>query len=138
DATHTYAVRATIAVGGNLMFTSTKSYPVITHNAPTDVSIIVQPVAASAASEGGSDRISAKLEETRWKLVELNGAPPMAGSGVEEVNVTLNGEGKRLTGSGGCNRLLGDYTLHRSSLRFRHIGSTMMACAGPVMKQEQA
>ena len=134
---HSYAVRANISENGNLMFTSTTSYRVITQGAPIEVSIIVQAASASAPSEGRSDKASLRLEGTRWKLIDLAGTPPVAGSVVEEANVTLNAEAKRLTGSGGCNRLMGDYTLHRNSLRFRHIGSTMMACADAVMKQEQ-
>jgi putative lipoprotein len=135
---HSYAVRANITESGSMMFTSNTSYPVITRGAPTEVSIIVQPASPPAPSEGRLDKGSPKLEGTRWKLIDIAGTPPVTGAAVEEVNVTLNGEGKRLTGSGGCNRLTGDYTLHRNSLRFRHIGSTMMACPDPVMKQEQA
>jgi putative lipoprotein len=140
---HSYAVRAHITENGSMMFTSNTSYPVITRGAPTEVSIIVQPVSAQAPSEGRLDKASPKregpkLEGTRWKLIDISGTPPVSGSGVEEVNVTLTGEGKRLSGSGGCNRLMGEYTLHRNSLRFKHIGSTMMACPDPVMKQEQA
>ena len=48
DPTHTYAVRATIMDGGNLLFTSTQRRPVITNGAPTsNVEIIVEPVASS-------------------------------------------------------------------------------------------
>jgi uncharacterized lipoprotein YbaY len=51
DERNTYAVRATIKDGDQLLFTSTQIYPVITHGAPTSgVEIIVEPVASSASA----------------------------------------------------------------------------------------
>ena len=41
---HTYAVRASIEVGGKLRFTSTTSNPVITNGKPTTVDVRVSPV----------------------------------------------------------------------------------------------
>lgn len=50
DPKHTYAVRATIKDGDQLLFTSTQSYPVITNGAPThQVEITVEPVTSSGA-----------------------------------------------------------------------------------------
>jgi putative lipoprotein len=47
DEKNTYAVRATIKDGDNLLFTSTTVNPVITHGAPTrGVEIVVEPVAS--------------------------------------------------------------------------------------------
>jgi uncharacterized lipoprotein YbaY len=51
DSAHTYAVRATIKDGDQLLFTSTQRYPVITNGAPTsDVEILVEPVASGGAT----------------------------------------------------------------------------------------
>lgn len=45
----------------------------------------------------------------------------------------------RVWGSGGCNRLMGAYSLAGSKLRFEPpMASTMMACPEPLMSQEQA
>ena len=44
DATHTYSVRAQIVVDGALLMSSMMTYPVITHGAPTELTIRVQPV----------------------------------------------------------------------------------------------
>ena len=45
EASHHYAMRATIKDGDKLLFTTTQSYPVITNGAPTsNVEIIVEPV----------------------------------------------------------------------------------------------
>ena len=53
DPKNTYAVRATIKDGDQLLFTSTQRYAVITNGAPTrNVEIVVEPVSSSpAASE---------------------------------------------------------------------------------------
>jgi putative lipoprotein len=51
DEKNTYAVRATIKDGDQLLFTSTQAYPVITNGAPTrGVEITVAPVASSGAT----------------------------------------------------------------------------------------
>jgi putative lipoprotein len=51
DPKNTYAVRATIKDGDQLLFTSTQRYPVITNGAPTsNVEIVVEPVASSPAA----------------------------------------------------------------------------------------
>ena len=41
---HTYAVRATIKVDNQLLFTSTTMYPVITRGNPTEVEVVVEKV----------------------------------------------------------------------------------------------
>ena len=51
DAKNTYAVRATITEGGNLTWTSTKRYPVLTRGAPVDnIEIIVEQVSQNSAA----------------------------------------------------------------------------------------
>ena len=44
EATHTYSVRAQIVVDGALFMTSITTYPVITGGAPTERTIVVEPV----------------------------------------------------------------------------------------------
>ncbi|MGX0878623.1 heat shock protein HslJ/uncharacterized membrane protein [Roseovarius sp. MBR-154] len=43
----------------------------------------------------------------------------------------------RVAGSSGCNRLVGDFTLTGEGMQFGAMGSTMMACPEPLMKQER-
>ena len=69
DTSHSYAVRATITLGSEMIFTSTSSYPVITRGAPTVVSILVEPV-RSASPSPISHSDAAKLDE--W-LGQWNG-----------------------------------------------------------------
>ena len=49
NSAHIYAVGATITFGGNVMFSSTASYPVITRGAPTQIEIVVRPILAEEA-----------------------------------------------------------------------------------------
>jgi uncharacterized lipoprotein YbaY/heat shock protein HslJ len=71
---------------------------------------------------------AAKLENTRWKLVELNGNPVTPVSPRQEAYLELESKGKRLAGSGGCNKILGGYELTGDQLRFTKVASTRMAC----------
>ena len=42
----------------------------------------------------------------------------------------------RLSGSGGCNRLLGTYELSADTVKVAPAGTTMMACPEELMQQE--
>jgi uncharacterized lipoprotein YbaY len=44
DPKHSYSIRATILVGSQQRFTTTKAYPVITQGSPSHVELILQPV----------------------------------------------------------------------------------------------
>jgi len=39
---HTYSIRATIVVGDRVLYTTMRSYPVLTRSAPTDISVRLQ------------------------------------------------------------------------------------------------
>lgn len=72
------------------------------------------------------------LVGTEWQLVELGGAPVLAG-----VNVTLAfPESGRVAGLGSCNRFFGTYTLVQDRIAIGQLGSTRIACDGPVSTQE--
>ena len=49
-----YAVRATISVGGDLRFTTTRSYPVLTHGAPNTVDLTLAAVQPGAGAATGA------------------------------------------------------------------------------------
>jgi putative lipoprotein len=134
--THTYAVSATIMSVGKMAFTSTQSYPVITRGAPSKVDIMVQPASAPTAS-------ATPLEGTEWTLTDLGGAPPVPGPANRRATITLISDGKKLVGTPGCNHMGGTYELppdpaHPNNLKLDSGAMTMMACAEPLMKQEQA
>lgn len=68
------------------------------------------------------------LENTEWKLTDLAGAPVKSASQQAEAYLVLNSENHRVSGSGGCNRLMGSYELDGDRLIFNQMASTMMAC----------
>lgn len=74
---HTYAVRAVILDNGHLLFTTTTSYPVITHGAPQSVDMLLVPVGSPSASPASPDRWLGKWigpEGTYLQLEQANGS----------------------------------------------------------------
>jgi putative lipoprotein len=131
---HRYQIRATISSGGKVLFTSTTAYPVLTQGAPEkQIAILVQQV----PPEPSGSQPAKPLTGTYWTLTQLNGQPINTESGKSEAYIELAADTQRLSGSGGCNRLMGSYELDGSSLRFKQVASTMMACPGDVMPREQ-
>ncbi len=78
------------------------------------------------------------LESTYWKLIELGGMVAVGGSNANEASLVLNGEGKKLTGSTGCNPLLGSYKLREGALEFKLARLTKTPCPDALAKQEEA
>jgi len=69
-----------------------------------------------------------RLENTYWKLTRLGNDAVIVGVKQREPHVILNPETRRVGGSGGCNRLVGGYTLDGDKLTFSQMAGTMMAC----------
>jgi heat shock protein HslJ len=73
------------------------------------------------------------LAGTQWVLSTLNGSVPLDG-----VQVTLNfGAEGRATGSDGCNRYFGSYSVEGDALTFGQVAGTLMACPPNVMAQSR-
>ena len=133
---HRYQIRATISSGGKLLFTSTAAHPVLTQGAPEKhIDILLQQ---PQPEPPGAKPSATSLTGTHWTLTQLNGEAVTPGTGRSEAWIELAADTKRLAGSGGCNRIMGSYELDGSTLRFRQVASTMMACPGDVMPREQA
>lgn len=52
DPSHSYSVRATITAGGNMLFTSTTIYPVLTRGAGNEAAIIVYMLLPGGKAKG--------------------------------------------------------------------------------------
>ena len=52
DPSHSYSVRATITAGGNMLFTSTTTYPVLTRGAGNEAAIIVYMLLPAGTTTG--------------------------------------------------------------------------------------
>lgn len=94
-------------------------------NAPFDYTLTMQ--------EGAQD----KLENTSWKLTELNGRSVKANEQNREPQLRLVADGHRVQGQGGCNSFFGSYDLTGNKIKFSKLGSTRMACTKG-MEQETA
>ncbi|MGH8470128.1 MAG: YbaY family lipoprotein [Gammaproteobacteria bacterium] len=76
----------------------------------------------------GSRYSTETLENTYWKLTRLGDAPVAMIPQQREPHIILNSESRRVSGSGGCNRLMGSYELNGDRLTFGQMASTRMAC----------
>lgn len=75
---------------------------------------------------------SNELLGTKWDLITFGEQAPVPGS-----KLTINFEGGELGGSAGCNSYFGSYTVDGTNLNISQVGSTMMACMGNgLMEQE--
>lgn len=74
--------------------------------------------------------MQAPLEKTHWKLNQFGLLTV-----VVESNIYIVLDKGRVSGSGGCNRLMSSYKTEGNKLSFTPIASTLMAC--PNMREEQ-
>ncbi len=72
------------------------------------------------------------FEVHEWKLTELNGAKLPEGVKIIPTMQFIKG---RVSGNAGCNRFFASYKADGDLLKIEKIGSTMMACAPPVVEQ---
>jgi len=122
EPSHQYMVRGRILVGDKPFFTTVEGYPVLTAGHGNDVELLLHRASESSAS-------SQPLEDTYWKLTSLGNAMVSIASQQKEPYFILNSETRRVSGSGGCNRLMGSYELSGDHLKFRQMAGTLMACS---------
>jgi uncharacterized lipoprotein YbaY/heat shock protein HslJ len=72
----------------------------------------------------------ASLMNVRWVPTQIAGAEVTVTGQQREPWIMLDPRSKRLSGSGGCNRISGGFQAGRDTLRFGRMASTMMACPG--------
>ena len=72
------------------------------------------------------------LAYTQWTLVELDGKPVEIAADQLAPSLVLDLEEARVTGSGGVNRLTGQFALSGDELRFGPLATTRMA--GPEVR----
>jgi heat shock protein HslJ len=72
---------------------------------------------------------TATLENTYWRLAEMNGKPIVTPADSKEVHMILTSTGneKRVKGFAGCNSMGGGFTLDGNKIHFTTI-STKMFC----------
>ena len=82
------------------------------------------------ASASGSVSATTALVGPRWRLVELEGQPSLAGGGAREPHLIFSRTdgADRVGGATGCNSMGGKYQIDGDRIRFAEIFSTKMAC----------
>jgi copper homeostasis protein (lipoprotein) len=80
---------------------------------------------------------TASLVNTYWKLVRLGDTAATVGEGQREPHFVLHIDGQRVASSGGCNRLMGSYSVEGDRLTFGPLAGTRLACPEG-MEQEHA
>lgn len=94
---------------------------------------------AADAPSGNAPDSAPAFEGVDWQLVRFRRGDAMQDVAKDERDAVLRFDAGRLSGSAGCNRLMGAYHGDGNTLRFEpHIAATMMACPPPLMAQEQA
>jgi heat shock protein HslJ len=83
----------------------------------------------------GTPPSAATLEGPVWRLTRLRGQDDKAIAALPSA-VTVRFEAGRLQGFGGCNRLVGSYTMVGDRLTLEPLAGTMMACQPDVMAVE--
>lgn len=87
------------------------------------------PRTPAAAASGAQLALQQGLLGVRWRVKELLGAPLSAtGGGARAPHLELDPTHLRLAGSGGCNRLMGSFTLEGQRIVFKRVVTTMMSC----------
>ena len=133
---HRYAVRARILVDDRVWFTTSQNYPVLTPGRGGDLQLLLRRASGTLAIPPRANPGSAPLENTYWKLTSLGGSPVVTASRQREAHLILQPANRRVTGSGGCNRLSGSYQVNGDRISLGRVASTMMACVDG-MKTEQ-
>lgn len=78
-----------------------------------------------------------ELEGRTWVATELV-VDGSAVAPIEGTVITANFEDGGISGIASCNNYFGSYTVDGDSLTFGPLGSTLMACEGPIQDQETA
>ncbi len=68
------------------------------------------------------------LEGTYWQLIRLDDSAVVRLPPPHGPHLVLDADSHRISGSGGCNRLVGTYEVDGDSLTFGPIATTRMAC----------
>lgn len=129
-----YAVRAQIRQGGQVLFVTDQIHSVLTRGAPTNAEIVLVRTGLGAKKAKGATVVG-----TKWQLRSLQGEK--LPNGVDaHLRLEPGRDAFRVSGSGGCNRVSGTCTAgpgEAGAMRFGPLAATRMACEQPAMSIEQ-
>jgi len=126
-ADHRYALHASIAVDGKVLFASAEPMPYeLPSPGPVELLMVRQPDQSST--------LPADIVGVEWMLEEMDGKAVDH----ETVSSLMLNERGTAGGKGGCNRFFATITASGDALTFSEIGSTFMACGDAAMERERA
>jgi heat shock protein HslJ len=97
--------------------------------------IVLLMVGAGPAAAGPPE---AALTGTCWRAVTIDGSPAAQLPKKREAHIIFSAEGKRVSGSTGCNRFTGTFKQIGDNLNFSPLAITKMACPPALNTQERA
>jgi putative lipoprotein len=137
DPKHRYAVRARVTLGDELLYTTDTHYPVLGTSQLEHADLLLRKVGTAPAGAPAPEPVAtASLQDTYWKVMRIGGQAVVVVDFKREPHLILHPADSRVSGSGGCNRLVGSYSLDGDRLSFGQMAGTMMACPEG-MEQEQ-
>ena len=101
--------------------------------ARTFILLLLSIPAIAAAAPAAPNK---PLRGTDWQLTQLEGKPVAATNHGQIPHLLFSMEDQRVSGNGGCNRIMGSFEITDDQLRLPGMASTMMACASG-MEQER-
>ncbi|MET0192008.1 MAG: META domain-containing protein [Hyphomicrobiaceae bacterium] len=98
-----------------------------------DLIAVAMLMCAGASAGVAQATTPVQLTGSEWVVESVGGA---AASGDRRARIGFAADG-RVTGSGGCNRLMGRADINDQGITFGTMATTRMACAPKVMEQER-
>ena len=93
-----------------------------------EVNLIVDTLEKLDLENTCAPTVHAELQNTYWKVIEIDGKAVRTPEGMREAHVILASEESRAHGHAGCNNFFGSFETGEDKLSFSALGSTMMAC----------
>jgi heat shock protein HslJ len=96
--------------------------------------------AGTASQKGEAGAVAGAavpLEKTEWRLIRLGRATVTGTDLHHPPEIVLDPVSHRASGSGGCNRIMGEYELKGDALTFARMASTMMACPDGMQTEQK-
>lgn len=100
------------------------------------LALMLTACAGPSSSTADTAAPTEDLLGTYWKLMTLDGERVPVAEDQREAHMVLDEQG-RITGSTGCNRVVGSYELDGEALTFSQLASTRMACPGETGELER-
>jgi putative lipoprotein len=109
------------------------------------IALVIIALACAKPPEPGGEATGSVTAESslvgpRWRLVELEGEPAIAGGGPREPHLIFSQSDSvdRVGGATGCNVMGGTYETDANSIRFSQLFSTKMACVEDDRMRQEA